>query len=90
MFEKQDRFEYAVCLSPLDEFTQVSFVNGVYTMKGGKHVDYIMNQIIKKIVAYIQTKKKIKVKPVTVKEQLMIFVNAIIENPSFDSQTKLS
>ena len=33
-------------------------------------------------------KKKIKVKPVTVKEQLMIFVNAIIENPSFDSQTK--
>ena len=88
VFEKQNRFEYAVCLSPLDEFTQVSFVNGVYTMKGGKHVDYIMNQIIKKIVAYIQTKKKIKVKPVTVKEQLMIFVNAIIENPSFDSQTK--
>ena len=88
VFEKQGRFEYAVCLSPLDEFTQVSFVNGVYTMKGGKHVDYIMNQIIKKIVAYIQTKKKIKVKPVTVKEQLMIFVNAIIENPSFDSQTK--
>ena len=39
-----------------------------------------MNQIIKKIVAYIQTKKKIKVKPVTVKEQLMIFVNAIIED----------
>jgi DNA topoisomerase-2 len=88
VFEKQNRFEYGVCLSPLDEFTQVSFVNGVYTMKGGKHVDYIMNQIIKKIVTYIQTKKKIKVKPVTVKEQLMIFVNAIVENPSFDSQTK--
>ena len=60
VFEKQNRFEYGVCLSPLDEFTQVSFVNGVYTMKGGKHVDYIMNQIIKKIVAYIQTKKKLK------------------------------
>jgi DNA topoisomerase-2 len=88
VFEKQSRFEYGVCLSPLDEFTQVSFVNGVYTMKGGKHVDYIMNQIIKKIVTYIQQKKKIKVKPVTVKEQLMLFVNAIVENPSFDSQTK--
>ena len=88
VFEKQNRFEYGVCLSPLDEFTQVSFVNGVYTMKGGKHVDYIMNQIIKKIVTYIQVKKKIKVKPVTVKEQIMIFVNTIIENPSFDSQTK--
>ena len=33
VFEKQNRFEYGVCLSPLDEFTQVSFVNGVYTMK---------------------------------------------------------
>ena len=68
--KNNNRFEYGVCLSPLDEFTQVSFVNGVYTMKGGKHVDYIMNQIIKKIVNYIQVKKKIKVKPVTVKEQL--------------------
>jgi DNA topoisomerase-2 len=88
VFEKNNRFEYGVCLSPLDEFTQVSFVNGVYTSKGGKHVDYILNQIIKKIVAQILIKKKIKVKPVTVKEQLMLFVNAVIENPSFDSQTK--
>ena len=36
------RWEYAVCLTPIDEFQQVSFVNGVYTSKGGKHVEYIM------------------------------------------------
>ena len=47
-----------------------------------------MNQIIKKLVAYIEKKKKIKVKPITIKEQLMIFLNCNIENPSFDSQTK--
>ena len=82
------RWEYAVALTPLDEFTQVSFVNGIYTSKGGKHVDYILNQIIKKLVSYIETKKKVKVKPTTLKEQLMIFVNCVIENPSFDSQTK--
>lgn len=89
VYEKpNERWEVAIALSPLHEFTQVSFVNGINTMKGGKHVDYIMNQVIKQIVAYIEKKKKVKVKPVTIKEQLMIFVNCLIENPSFDSQTK--
>lgn len=88
LFESQQRWEYAVCVSPLDEFTHVSFVNGIYTSKGGKHVDYLLNQIIKKLIAYIEKKKKIKVKPATIKEQLMLFVNCIIENPAFDSQTK--
>ena len=82
------RWEYAVCLTPHDEFSQVSFVNGIYTSKGGKHVDYILNQIVKKLIAYIDKKKKVKVKATTIKEQLMLFVNCVVENPSFDSQTK--
>ena len=89
LYEKPDnRWEYAVCISPLDEFTQVSYVNGINTKKGGKHVDYIMNQIVKKMSIYIEKKKKINVKPITIKEQLMLFLNCIIENPAFDSQTK--
>ena len=47
-----------------------------------------MNQIVKKMSVYIENKKKIKVKPITIKEQLMLFLNCIIENPAFDSQTK--
>jgi len=86
--QSNERWEYAVCLTPVDEFTQVSFVNGVYTSKGGKHVDYVLNQILKQLVDYIEKKKKIRVKPATIKEQLMLFVNAVVENPSFDSQTK--
>lgn len=86
--QSNDRWEYAVCVTPVDEFTQVSFVNGVYTSKGGKHVDYVLNQILKQLVDYIEKKKKIRVKPATIKEQLMLFVNAVVENPSFDSQTK--
>ena len=81
-----ERWEYIVCLS--DEFKQISFVNGINTSKGGKHIDYLMNQIIKKLTAYIKTKKHIDVKPSVIKEQLTIFVNCTIENPSFDSQTK--
>ena len=89
LYEKpNERWEFGICLSPLDEFTQVSFVNGIHTKKGGKHIEYIMNQIIKKMVIYIEKKKKIKVKPITIKEQLMLFLNCVIENPAFDSQTK--
>ena len=91
VYEKvNDRWEIVACVSPLDEFTQVSFVNGINTIKGGKHVDYVLNQIVRKLTAYIEKKKKIKVKPTTIKEQIMLFVNCIIENPSFDSQTKES
>jgi len=83
-----DRWEYAVCLSKKEEFVQVSKVNGIFTSKGGKHVEYIMNQIVRKLSAYIKKKKKIDVKAATIKEQLMLFVRCDIENPTFDSQTK--
>ena len=82
------RWEYAICLAPKDEFQQISFVNGIYTSKGGKHVEYIMNQIIRKLCAYIKTKKKVDVKPNTIKEQLLLFLRCDIDNPSFNSQTK--
>ena len=82
------RWEYAVCVSKTGEFSHVSFVNGIFTTKGGKHVDYIVGQIVKKIIAYIQLKRKIIVQPSSIKEQLMVFVNCDIDNPIFDSQTK--
>ena len=88
LYESQPRWEYAISMSPLDEFTHVSFVNGIYTSRGGKHVDYILNQVVRKLTNYIEKKKKVKVKPSTIKEQLMLFVNCVIENPAFDSQTK--
>jgi len=81
-----DGWTYTICLS--DEFKQVSFVNGIFTNKGGKHVDYIVQQILKKMNAYILKKKKIDVKSAIIKEQLTLFLNCTIENPSFDSQTK--
>ena len=83
-----ERWEYAVALSPTQEFIQVSFVNGICTFKGGKHVEYILGQIIRKLVDYIEKKKKVKVNPNTIKEQLILFLRCDIENPAFDSQTK--
>ena len=86
--EGNARWEYAVCMAPKEEFTQVSFVNGIFTGKGGKHVDYLLNQLVRKLTAYIKKKKKVDVKSSTIKEQLMLFVRCDIENPTFDSQTK--
>ena len=82
------RWEYAVAVSPTHEFIQVSFVNGIYTSKGGKHVDYIMGQITRKLIAYIEKKKKVSVNTAAIKEQLMLFIRCDIVNPAFDSQTK--
>jgi DNA topoisomerase-2 len=83
-----ERWEYAVALAPNHEFAQVSFVNGICTFKGGKHVDYIMGQLTRKLCDYIEKKKKIKVAPTAIKEQLMLFLRCDVENPSFESQTK--
>jgi len=86
--ESNERWEYVISLAPKEEFTQVSFVNGIYTGKGGKHVDYILNQIVRKMTAFIKQKKKVDVKPNTIKEQIFLFVRCVIDNPAFDSQTK--
>jgi DNA topoisomerase-2 len=86
--ENGERWEYAVALTPTNEFVQVSFVNGIHTAKGGKHVEYILNQITRKLVEFIEKKKKVKVNPNSIKEQLILFIRCDIENPAFDSQTK--
>ena len=48
----------------------------------------MINQIVKKLTDYIHKKKKKKVKPIFIKDNLWLFLNSTIVNPSFDSQTK--
>ena len=90
VYEKMnERWEYAVALNPYDKFTQVSFVNGISTSEGGTHVDLIVNQIIYKLKEQLEKKHKdITIRPSYIKDNLLIFVNCLIENPVFSSQTK--
>jgi Type IIA topoisomerase (DNA gyrase/topo II, topoisomerase IV), B subunit len=84
-----DRWE--VCVRPSNRgFMQVSFVNSIATTKGGNHVKYIADQIIEKVIAAVKKKKgkEMDPKPYMIKPFLWVFVNCLIENPSFDSQTK--
>ncbi len=70
-------------------FQQVSFANSIATTKGGTHVAYVTDQIAKGLVAAISKKNKAAtVKPAQIKNHMWIFINALIVNPTFDSQTK--
>ena len=83
-----DRWEIAFAVSD-GSFQQVSFANSIATIKGGTHVNYIADQIAKNLIAAITKKNKgATVKPAQIKNHMWIFVNALIENPTFDSQTK--
>ena len=58
--------------------------------QGGTHVNYVTDQIVDKLMAAVKKKNKggIEVKPFQIKNHLWIFINCLIENPTFDSQTK--
>lgn len=81
-----DDWEVVACASPDGVFRQVSFVNGICTAKGGKHVDHAAGAIAKKVADALA--KKRAVKPQHVKSSLWLFLRCTIPNPTFDSQTK--
>jgi len=82
-----DRWEVLATYSE-GSFDQVSFVNGINTLRGGKHVDSISSTICKKLVEMVASKKKKEVKVQHIKDNLMIFVKCLVVNPAFDSQSK--
>uniref|UniRef100_A0A8C4IP02 DNA topoisomerase 2 n=1 Tax=Dicentrarchus labrax TaxID=13489 RepID=A0A8C4IP02_DICLA len=82
---------WEVCLTMSEKgFQQVSFVNSIATTKGGRHIDYVADQVVGKLIEVVKKKNKagVAVKPFQVKNHMWLFVNCLIENPTFDSQTK--
>ena len=79
-------WEIAVAVSP-DGLRQVSFVNGLCTPKGGKHVEHVAAAVCRKLVARLSSKRA-AVKTAAVRNALWLFVKAVVPNPSFDSQNK--
>lgn len=87
--EINDRWEVIASYNNFGGFEQVSFVNGLLTIRGGKHVEYIVNQIVKKVTDLIAKKSKnTSVKPQAIKDNLFVFIKCTITNPAFDSQSK--
>ncbi|CAL5386220.1 unnamed protein product [Camellia sinensis] len=72
-----------------ENYIQVNVVNLIATIKGGTHVDYVTNQITNYVMSIVNKKNKnANLKAHAVKNHLWVFVNALIGNPAFDSQTK--
>ena len=71
-------------------FKQVSFVNSIATTSGGTHVNYIADQICHKLIDAMKKRNKAgaTLKPAQVRNHIFIFVNSLIVNPAFNSQTK--
>uniref|UniRef100_A0A5S6QLN5 DNA topoisomerase 2 n=1 Tax=Trichuris muris TaxID=70415 RepID=A0A5S6QLN5_TRIMR len=84
------RWEVAVTVSERG-FQQVSFVNSIATIKGGRHVDYVTEALVEKIIDIVKRQLKKTgqtIRPFQVKNHMWVFLNCLIENPTFDSQTK--
>ncbi|PWN25684.1 type II DNA topoisomerase [Jaminaea rosea] len=86
--DKGKTWEVAFAVSD-GQARQVSFVNNIATIQGGRHVEVIEKAIVDKIVENLtKNKKNGPVKTTQVRQQLWLFVNCQIVNPTFDGQTK--
>ncbi len=88
IYNEQQRWKVGVLYDSNSGYTHMSFVNGICTYQGGTHIDHILNQITDSIIKYIKEKKKINVKAQYIKENISIYLDSVIENPAFNSQTK--
>jgi DNA topoisomerase II len=84
-----ERWEIGFAVSD-GSFQQVSFVNSIATTSGGTHVNYVCDQIINKLMAVVKKKNKggYSVKNSQIRNHVFLFVNCLINNPAFTSQTK--
>lgn len=71
-------------------FQQVSFVNSIATTSGGTHVNYVADQICNKLAEIVKKKNKggAALKLHQIRNHIFLFVNCLIVNPAFTSQTK--
>ena len=76
------RWEVAICVSD-QNFQQISFVNGIATPKGGTHVDYVVDMVVKMLGESTN-----QVLAEQTKNHMWIFLSCHIDNPTFDSQSK--
>jgi DNA topoisomerase-2 len=70
------------------EFEQVSFVNGIRTKNGGKHVDAWVEAVCRPVLKKLDSQSKGSISLRDVKRRLKFIVVASVPNPEFESQEK--
>lgn len=91
VFDSNEHWKVAAVFDRSDIISHknISFVNGISTEEGGKHVDYITEQIVTALKEKLAKKlKNIQIKPAVIKDNLTMFISAHIYNPDFSGQAK--
>jgi len=87
---ESDDFFFTVMPNALDDFRQISFVNGLETSRGGSHIDYIAEKIIGGVRDKLIKKYK-SIKPGDIKNKIQLFLVASnFRGAKWDGQTKES
>ncbi|CAD7955077.1 unnamed protein product [Amoebophrya sp. A120] len=84
------RWEVYIGMSEKTQFQHVSFANCIATTKGGTHVSHVEAPLVERIweKARDSYDGKFKITRPHIKNHLFLFINAYVENPTFNSQTK--
>ena len=74
--------------SDQDEYQAISFVNGVCTFQGGRHVELWSEALFRPLVDKFNKPNKPQITIKDVKQFFRLFVNSTLINPRFTSQSK--
>ena len=89
IYEEHPRWKIGVMYDRNSGYRHVSYVNGICTFQGGSHVNHVVDQIVKGVTSHINTKnKELAIRPSQIKDNITVFIDSVIVNPSFGSQTK--
>jgi DNA topoisomerase-2 len=91
-FERvNDDFEYGVTISPDGMFTHQSIVNCQRTTSNDStHTKYVTTTVVNAISNHLKKKgMSVRLSPSQISNNLFIFVNIRVKNPTFTSQTKV-
>jgi DNA topoisomerase II len=71
-----------------DEYEYIAFTNGVFNKDGGVHVNRWTEDIFRPILNKLNKPNKPHINMKDVKKFFRIFINAVVKNPEFTSQSK--
>ena len=84
-----ERWRVSVGITCDDKFKAISFCNSTATLDNGKHVDHVVDPLVKRLVDFYRKKfRAASLKPGAVKDCLTVVVSAFVENPVYKSQCK--
>jgi len=86
--ENEEDFFISIMPNEMDDFRQVSFINGLETYKGGTHINFVMDKIVSGIREKLIKKHK-GIKPGDIRNKLqLVLIGRNMKNIDWEGQTK--